>query len=82
MSEAILPNILPLTDNCQQSHWGFVLSKSLYVSEHVNKTRTIMLFELRHDKTNRVSVRPTKTQISLGSEDSDQTGRMRMPRLI
>ena len=42
------------------------------------------VFEPRHDKTNKVSVRPAKTQISLGictrfldadSEDSDQTGR-------
>ena len=41
------------------------------------------VFEPRHDKTNKVSVRPAKTQISLGictrfldadSEDSDQTG--------
>ena len=30
-------------------------------------------------KTNKLSVHPAKTQISLGSEDSDQTGRM--PRL-
>ena len=52
------------------------------------------IFAPRHDKTNKVSVRPAKTQISLcaqwvamgpgflhaDSEDSDQTGRM--PRLI
>ena len=37
-------------------------------------------FELRHDNTNEVSVRPAKTQISLGIRDSDRTGRM--PRLI
>ena len=47
--------------------------------------------EPRHDKTNKVTVHPAKTQISLGirpvcsdlhadSEVSDQTGRM--PRLI
>ena len=45
-----------------------------------------ILYEPWHDKTNKVSVRPAKTQISLGirhwahSEDSDQTGQM--PRLI
>ena len=44
-------------------------------------------YEPRHDKTNKVSVRPAKTQVAEGpsflhvdSEDSDQTGRM--PRLI
>ena len=52
------------------------------------------LFELLHDKTNKMTVRPAKTQISLcaqwvakdpsffhgDSKDSDQTGQM--PRLI
>ena len=34
-------------------------------------------YEPRHDKTNKMSVRPAKTQISLGIRQSDQ--RLRCP---
>ena len=42
-----------------------------------------LLYEPRHDKTDKMSVRPAKTQIRFlhaDREDSDQTGRM--PRLF
>ena len=32
----------------------------------LNFRKKVQLFEPRHDKTNKVSVRPAKTQISLG----------------
>ena len=40
-----------------------------------------LTYQPRHDKTNKMSVRPAKTQfLHANSEDSDQTGRI--PRLI
>ena len=65
------------------------------IIQHVeNSSQGTTTFEPPHDKTNKITVRPVKTQFSLGgaqqvkdpgvlhvdSEDSDQTGRM--PRLI
>ena len=58
--------------------WGRFVKESRHFCVHHT-------FEPPHDKTNKMTVRPAQTQISLGispaySEDSDQTGRM--PRLI
>ena len=36
-------------------------------------TESSLTFEPRHDKTNKMSVRPAKTQISLASANSDQS---------
>ena len=67
------------TSFCPNTHLGlFIIPILLWVDS---------TYGLPHDKTNKMTVCPAKTQISLGirflhadSEDSDQTGRM--PRLI
>ena len=81
--------------------------KPTYSSTEANRSLGMFLSEPRHDKSNKMAVRPSKTQISLGihpvwsesslcaqwvakdpsflhadSEDSDQTGRIRLPSLI
>ena len=43
-------------------------------------TNTLRANEPRHDKTNKVSVRPAKTQISLASAQSDQRLCFRMTK--
>ena len=47
--------------NIQSCHLG-VENSSWIIAVSITET----IFELRHDKTNKVSVRPAKTQISLG----------------
>ena len=44
----------------------------LYQTKNVKTLYLKTKFEPRHDKTNKMSVRPAKTQISLGIPQSDQ----------
>ena len=74
-------------DNMKLNHTKAHLSICLPVCASWESEIHLLVFEPQHDKTNKMSVRTAKTQISLGirflhadSEDSDQTGRM--PRLI
>ena len=72
--------IITTLQTINESIMTFVLKTETFFSRGCN-------FEQRHDKTNKVTVRPAKTQISLGirpvwSELSLSAWRKRMPRLI
>ena len=58
-----------LPEHVTEIHWvsgiGCINSPSFIVC-HLDRMRKKKWFESRHDKTNKMSVRPAKTQISLG----------------
>ena len=65
----IVEIVFPLYDNVQPISQSLFETKVLLVHtsvRHKHLKYLFCLFELRHDKTNKVSERPAKTQISLG----------------
>ena len=53
---------------------GEIKLKYSYIEARLGKTLSfIKTVEPRHDKTNKMSVRPAKIQISLGTTQSDQS---------
>ena len=54
---------MPIITKFQQDLHVKLTSLSFNMSKFI---ASLSVFELRHDKTNKVTVRPAKTQISLG----------------